>query len=130
MRDLLLKADLPECWIPPAIVVDCRAILELYRDLREQHEGWIQRIRAVLFHHGCPDLGPAELTTATGRARLEQAATAHLTGTARYQVRRGAAHDRSSGGRTGTVVSADPPDRTTDARSAGAPARRSMGWGR
>jgi hypothetical protein len=39
-----------------------------------------------LFHHGCPDLGPAELTTATGRARLEQAATAHLTGTARYQV--------------------------------------------
>jgi transposase len=86
MRDLLLKADLPECWIPPAIVLDCRAILELYRDLREQHEGWIQRIRAVLFHHGCPDLGPAELTTATGRARLEQAATAHLTGTARYQV--------------------------------------------
>jgi transposase len=86
MRDLLLRADLPECWIPPAIVLDCRAILELYRDLREQHEGWIQRIRAVLFHHGCPDLGPAELTTATGRARLEQAATAHLTGTARYQV--------------------------------------------
>jgi hypothetical protein len=39
-----------------------------------------------LFHHGCPDLGPAELTTAPGRARLEQAATAHLTGTARYQV--------------------------------------------
>jgi transposase len=86
MRDLLLRADLPECWTPPAIVLDCRAILELYRDLREQHEGWIQRIRAVLFHHGCSDLGPAELTTATGRARLEQAATAHLTGTARYQV--------------------------------------------
>jgi hypothetical protein len=39
-----------------------------------------------LFHHGCPDLGPAELTTATGRARLRQAPTAHLTGTARYQV--------------------------------------------
>jgi hypothetical protein len=86
MRDLLLRADLSECWIPPAIVVDCRAILELYRDLREQHEGWIQRIRAVLFHHGCTDLGPAELTTATGRARLEQAAAIHLTGTARYQV--------------------------------------------
>jgi hypothetical protein len=86
LRDLLLKADLPECWIPPAIVLDCRAILELYRDLREQHEGWIQRIRAVLFHHGCPDLGPAELTTATGRARLERVAAAHLIGTARYQV--------------------------------------------
>lgn len=86
LRDLLLKADLPECWIPPAIVLDCRAIMELYRDLREQHEGWIQRIRAVLFHHGCPDLGPAELTTPTGRARLDQAVATHLPAAARCQV--------------------------------------------
>jgi transposase len=86
LRDLLVKADLPECWIPPRIVLDCRAVLELYRDLREQHEGWIQRIRAVLFHHGCPDLGPAELTTTAGRARLESAAAAHLPAAAQYQV--------------------------------------------
>jgi hypothetical protein len=59
MRDLLLRADLPECWIPPAIVVDRRAVLELYRDLPgNSTRGWIQRIRAVLFHHGCPGPGP------------------------------------------------------------------------
>jgi len=86
LRDLLLKDDLPRCWIPPGIVLDCRAILETYRDLREQHEGWLQRIRAVLFHHGCPHLGPQNLTTRIGRDRLAQAAGEHLPPTGRWQI--------------------------------------------
>lgn len=86
LRDLLIKHDLPECWIPPAVVLDCRAILETYRDLREQHEGWMQRIRAVLFHHGVPDLGPQSLTTPEGRRRLAAAAAAHLPATGRWQI--------------------------------------------
>jgi transposase len=86
LRDLLLKQDLPACWIPPRIVLDCRAILETYRDLLEQHEGWLQRVRAVLFHHGVPHLGPANLTTAAGRDELADATTTHLPATARWQV--------------------------------------------
>lgn len=86
LRDLLLKGDLPQCWIPPGIVLDCRAVLETYRDLREQHEGWLQRVRAVLFHHGCPHLGPQNLTTPAGRDRLAAAAEACLAPTGCWQV--------------------------------------------
>jgi transposase len=86
LRDLLLKGDLPECWIPPAVVLDCRAILETYRDLREQHEGWVQRVQAVLYHHGVPHLGPLTLTTPADRHRVAEAAQAHLPATARWQV--------------------------------------------
>lgn len=84
-RDLLVNGDLPECWIPPGIVLDCRAILQTYRDLREQHEGWQQRIQAVLYHHGVPQLGSPNLTTPAGRQRLA-AAAAQLPATARWQV--------------------------------------------
>ena len=85
-RDLLLKRDLPECWIPPGIVLDCRALLETYRDLQEQHEGWVQRIQAVLYHHGVPHLGPLDLTRPAGRQRLVEAVAAHLPATGRWQV--------------------------------------------
>lgn len=86
LRDLLLKNDLPECWIPPAVVLDCRAILETYRDLREQHEGWMQRIAAVLFHHGVPRLGPLQLATPAARQRLTDVVASHLPATARWQI--------------------------------------------
>ncbi len=33
-RDLLAQGRLPECWIPPAHVLECRALLECYYDLR------------------------------------------------------------------------------------------------
>ncbi len=86
LRGLLLKGDLPECWIPPAVVLDCRAILETYRDLREQHEGWVQRIAAVLFHHGVPHLGPLDLGTAAARDRLVDTVAPHLSAAARWQI--------------------------------------------
>jgi transposase len=86
LRDLLLKGDLPQCWTPPRIVLDCRAILETYRDLREQHEGWVQRIQSVLFHHGVPHLGALKMATDAGRERLREAVATHLPATARGQV--------------------------------------------
>jgi hypothetical protein len=45
---------LPECWIPPGHILECRALLELYHDLRREHTAWVQRIHAVFFHQGAP----------------------------------------------------------------------------
>lgn len=86
LRDLLVKGDLPECWIPPAVVLDCRALLETYRDLRQQHEGWVQRAAAVLFHHGVPHPGPLQLASPAARTRLTEAAAPYLSASARYQL--------------------------------------------
>jgi transposase len=83
-RTLLQQDRLPECWIPPAHVLECRAMLELYHDLRRQHTAWLQRVHAVLFHQGAPvfhDLGradaPAELQ-ALARACLSPAGQAQI----------------------------------------------------
>ena len=52
LRMLLAEGLLPECWIPPARILECRALLELYNDLRRDRTAWAQRIHAVLFHQG------------------------------------------------------------------------------
>jgi transposase len=54
LRDLLADGRLPESWIPPAQVLEMRARLQLFRDLREQHTAWVQRVHAILLHHGAP----------------------------------------------------------------------------
>ncbi|MEV6637940.1 transposase [Actinoplanes sp. NPDC051470] len=59
LRELLAAGRLPECYIPPSQVLEWRALLELYQDLRSQHTGWAQRIQSVCFHQG---------TTAPGQA--------------------------------------------------------------
>ena len=51
-RELLADGRLPECWVSPTYILACRALLETYHELREQHTGWLQRIHAVLYHHG------------------------------------------------------------------------------
>jgi transposase len=37
LRTLLAEGRLPECWIPPGNVLECRAMLETYHDLRREH---------------------------------------------------------------------------------------------
>jgi transposase len=59
LRELLATGRLPSCYIPPSPVLEWRALLELYHDLRSEHSGWAQRIHAVCFHQG---------TTAPGQA--------------------------------------------------------------
>jgi hypothetical protein len=54
LRQLLAEGRLPECWIPPSRILECRALLELYHDLRAGHTAWVQRIHAVFFHQGAP----------------------------------------------------------------------------
>jgi hypothetical protein len=44
LRELLADGRLPECWIPPSVILECRALLETYHDLRSEHTAWVQRI--------------------------------------------------------------------------------------
>src|SRR5207249_4073134 len=71
LRELLAGGRLPTSWIPPAQVREMRAVLELYKDLRDEHTAWVQRIHATLFHHGVPLLGAGQVSSAEGRARLQ-----------------------------------------------------------
>ncbi|HYB18075.1 MAG TPA: hypothetical protein VEF71_21775, partial [Streptosporangiaceae bacterium] len=86
LRLLLAEGRLPECWIPPAHVLECRALLELYNDLRRERTAWAQRIHAVLFHQGAPQLGEGTLRTEKGVAGLRDAAAAHLSPAGQLQV--------------------------------------------
>jgi transposase len=86
LRMLLAEGRLPECWIPPGHILECRALLELYHDLRAEHTAWAQRIHAVLFHHGAPALGAGTLRTGPGVAALRAAAAAHLSPAGQLQV--------------------------------------------
>ncbi len=45
LRELLAGGRLPTSWIPPEQVREMRAILELYKDLRDEHTAWVQRIQ-------------------------------------------------------------------------------------
>ena len=84
MRDLLAQGRLPECWIPPAQVLECRALLELYHDLRAEHTAWIQRVHAVLFHQGAPVFHDLSRTEAP--AELAALARGHLSPAGQIQA--------------------------------------------
>jgi transposase len=86
LRTLLAEGRLPECWIPPAQILEYRALLETYHDLRTEHTAWVQRIHAVFFHQGAPRLGEGALRTEAGLAALRAAAAAHLSPAGQLQV--------------------------------------------
>jgi len=86
LRTLLAEGRLPECWIPPAQILEYRALLETYHDLRREHTAWVQRIHAVFFHQGAPPLGEGALRTDQGLAGLRAAAAAHLSPAGQQQV--------------------------------------------
>jgi transposase len=86
LRMLLAEGRLPECWIPPGHILEARALLELYHDLRAEHTAWVQRIHAVLFHHGAPALGEGTLRTGPGVAALRAAAAEWLSPAGQLQV--------------------------------------------
>ncbi len=86
LRQLLAEGRLPECWIPPEQVLECRALLEAYHDLRREHTAWVQRIHAVFFHQGAPALGEGTLRGTGGLAAAWAAAAAHLSPAGQRQV--------------------------------------------
>lgn len=57
LRELLIQDRVPESWIPPEQVLETRATLELFKDLRAEHTAWVQRLHATLFHQGAPAVG-------------------------------------------------------------------------
>ena len=86
LRMLLAEGRLPECWIPPPQILECRALLELYHDLRAEHTAWAQRIHAVLFHQGAPALGEGTLRTEQGLAALRAVSADCLSPAGQLQV--------------------------------------------
>ena len=86
LRQLLAEGRLPECWIPPSHILECRALLETYHDLRAEHTAWVQRIHAVFFHQGAPALGEAALRTGRDLQAVRAAAACHLSPVGQLQV--------------------------------------------
>jgi transposase len=86
LRLLLAEGRLPGCRIPPSRILECRALLELYHDLRAEHTAWAQRIHAVLFCQGAPALGEGTLRTGQGLAALRDVWAAHLSPAGQLQV--------------------------------------------
>ena len=70
LRTLVAEGRVPVSWIPPEQVCELRVLLQLYRDLREEHTAWAQRIHATLFHQGVPSLA-GRLSDPGARALLE-----------------------------------------------------------
>lgn len=87
LRELAVQQRVPRCWVPPARVVEARALLQCYHDLRREHTAWVQRVHAVLFHQGVPAVGNGGVSTAAGQARIAELAAARLSPAGQLQVR-------------------------------------------
>jgi transposase len=84
LRELLTDGRVPRCWIPPTLVLECRALLECYHDLRREHTAWVQRVHAVFFHQGVPALGTGGVSG--DRQRLAEIAAEHLSPAGQIQI--------------------------------------------
>lgn len=85
IRDLLLQGRLPECYIPPSDILEIRALLECYQDLRRDHTAWIQRIHAVLFHQGAPAWAEHDMSGERS-VRLRRIAAEHVSPAGQTQI--------------------------------------------
>jgi transposase len=70
----------------PAVILECRALLETYHDLRAEHTAWVQRIHAVFFRQGAPALGEAALRTGRDLQAVRASAAAYLSPAGPLQV--------------------------------------------
>jgi transposase len=73
LRQLLLEGRLPESWMPPEHVRQWRSRARLRNTLVNERTGWVQRIRATLYHHGISG-APDDLRSLAGREFLARVA--------------------------------------------------------
>jgi transposase len=85
LRELLAAGRVPGCYVPPSQVLEWRALLGLYHDLRLEHTGWAQRVHATCFHQGTTPLGVAGVVRGS-RVRLEHIVEEQLSTVGRLQV--------------------------------------------
>ena len=83
---MLVAERLPESWIPPAHILDLRAKVRLRKTIVDERKEWLQRIHAVLFHHGVP-AGAGRLARLDGRSAAAELADVDLPPVAAQQIR-------------------------------------------
>ena len=64
---MLVAERLPESWIAPGHILDLRAKVRLRKTIVDERKEWLQRIHAVLFHHGV-SVGAGRLARLEGRS--------------------------------------------------------------
>ena len=74
LRELLVAGRLPECWVAPAHLLDLRAQVRLRHTLVDDRGEWLQRVRAVLYHHGIAHRSELDLLRRCGREWLAELA--------------------------------------------------------
>jgi transposase len=82
LRDLLIERRLPQAWIAPEHILELRALVRLRKTLVDQRTEWLQRIHAVLFHHGVR----LAVSRLDGRDAHEQLAALELSPAAQRQI--------------------------------------------
>jgi transposase len=87
LRDLLIERRLLLAWIAPEHILELRALVRLRKTLVDQRTEWLQRIHAVLFHHGVR-LAVSRLAVSRldGRDAHEQLAALDLSPAAQRQI--------------------------------------------
>ena len=80
-----MQDRLPESWIAPPHILDLRVKVRLRKTLVAQRTEWLQRIHAVLFHHGVP-VQAGRLGRLEGRYAREQLAALKLPPAAVQQI--------------------------------------------
>src|SRR5262249_6399429 len=128
LRSLLAEGRLPDCWIPPGHILEYRALLETYHDLRREHTASVQRIHPVFFHQGAPPLGEGALRTEPGLEALRAAAAVHLSPAGQQQARHRPGHARRH--RSPAGPAAPPAGRCRPAPDRREGAGRAAVWGR
>ena len=91
LRDLLLERRLPLAWIPPQHILELRAQVRLRKTLVDARTEWLQRIHAVLFHHGAK----LAVSRLDGREAHEQLVALRLAPSACQPYRSRAGHGRA-----------------------------------
>ena len=68
LRVLLEDGELPESWIPPAVVLEHRELVRVYKTLIDERSRWCQRIHAELYQQGAASIGGGVRTEAARAA--------------------------------------------------------------